>query len=348
MTTTYPPTQQQPNSRYGSGSQGAARTLQKQSNGEKLASLLGWVSIGLGAAETFAPDTVTRLIGARPSTRSRNLMRVLGARELLAGVGILSKPRSADWVRSRVAGDAMDIALLINTLRSSNVKKDRATVATLAVLGVTALDMRATRALESGLGSRNGSDSRRGIKVAKSVTVMRPLEEVYAFWHDFENFPRFMRHLEKVQNLGGGRSRWKARAPAGTTVEWEAVIIQDVVNDIIAWESVEAAEVRNWGSVRFRKAPGDRGTEVHVQLRYDPPGGRVGAAIAKLFHREPGQEIQDDLRAFKQLLETGEITQSDASIHRGMHPAQPSRNPRKAGDFVSIRDYSTSGPGRDE
>jgi len=334
MTTTYPPIEQQRSSRYGRGSQGAAQTLQNGSSGAKLANLLGWFSIGLGAAEALAPDAVARLIGARPSDRTRNLLRVLGARELLSGVGILAKPRSADWVRSRVAGDAMDIALLINTLRSQGVKKDRATVATLAVLGVTALDFRASRELDSGSETKADFDSERGIRVEKSITVGRPLEEVFAFWHDFENFPRFMRHLEKVQNLGDGRTRWKARAPAGMTVEWEAVILQDVANDIIAWESVEAAEVYNKGSVRFRRAPGDRGTEVHVQLHYDPPLGKIGAAFAKLFRKDPGQEIYDDLRSFKQLLETGEITQSDASIHHGKHPAQPSRDPQRAGAYI--------------
>jgi len=132
-----------------------------------------------------------------------------------------------------------------------------------------------------------------------------------------------MAHLESVEVLDNNRSRWKAKAPAGTTVEWEAETIEDRPNELISWRSLPDASIPNSGSVRFKDAPGNRGTEVHVELQYQPPAGKLGSLIAKLFGEEPEQQIKGDLRRFKQVIETGEIVHSDASIHKGMHPAQP-------------------------
>jgi uncharacterized membrane protein len=147
----------------------------------------------------------------------------------------------------------------------------------------------------------------RGIHVEQSVLVHKPAEELYRFWRDVENLPRFMRHLEQVIAHDDRRSRWRAKAPAGTHVEWEAEIINDEPNKTIAWRSLADAAVQNAGSVRFVPAAGDRGTEVHVVIDYIPPAGRVGAMVAKLFGEEPSQQVRDDLRRFKQYMETGEI-----------------------------------------
>lgn len=151
------------------------------------------------------------------------------------------------------------------------------------------------------------------IAVERSTTVMRPREEVYAFWRDLENLPRFMHHLESVENTTPGRSRWTARAPGGT-VEWEAEIVEDTPNERIAWRSLPGADVPNSGSVSFVTAPGDRGTEVRVSLQYAPPAGSAGAAVAKMLGEEPSQQVRDDLRRFKQVLETGEVGLSDGSL----------------------------------
>lgn len=167
------------------------------------------------------------------------------------------------------------------------------------------------------------SSSHKGIHVDRSITVNRPPDEVYRFWHNFENLPLFMRHLEAVRSDGNGRSHWKAKAPAGMTVEWDAEIVEDVPNEIISWQSLEGSEVNNSGTVRLRPAPRGRGTEIHVHVDYEPPGGRVTAALAQLFREEPGQQIQDDLYAFKQVMETGEVLMSDASLIGEPHPAQP-------------------------
>lgn len=156
-----------------------------------------------------------------------------------------------------------------------------------------------------------------------TITVFRSPEEVYGFWHDFENLPRFMSYLESVQVTGAGRSHWKAKTPVGTTVEWDAEIVDDQPNTRIAWRSLEGAELPNTGSVQFKPAPGGRGTEVHVQMRYDPPAGVIGEAIARLFGEVPQEQVKLDLRRFKQVIETGEVVHSDASIHPRPHSAQP-------------------------
>jgi uncharacterized membrane protein len=219
-------------------------------------------------------------------------------------------------------------------MRSEENERGRLAAATAAVAGVTVFDFMTGQQLSkhgNGAGTRYeggraaGSDQRseRGIHVTQAITINRPRNEVYGFWQNFENLPRFMAHLESVQVLDGKRSRWKAKAPAGATVEWEAETIEDRPNELIAWRSLPDATVPNSGSVWFKDAPGNRGTEVLVELTYEPPGGKVGALIAKLFGEEPEQQVKGDLRRFKQVMETGEIVHSDASIHRGLHPAQP-------------------------
>ena len=176
-----------------------------------------------------------------------------------------------------------------------------------------------------------------GIHVLSAITVNRPREEVYRYWHDLENLPTFMAHVRQVTVQPNGRSRWVARGPAGVSIEWEAEIVADQPNENLAWRSCEGADVPNQGSVRFLDAPGGRGTEVRVELRYDPPTGALGAAVAKLFGAEPGQEIAGDLRCFKQVIETGEVLHSDASVHRGRHPGRPSRSSARGESSVPRR-----------
>jgi uncharacterized membrane protein len=150
-----------------------------------------------------------------------------------------------------------------------------------------------------------------GIKVEKSVTIHKEPEALYGFWRNFSNLPRFMKHLESVTETSDGRSHWVAKAPAGMTVEWDAEIINEEENELIAWRSLEGASVPNAGSVRFERAPGNRGSVVRVSLSYEPPGGVLGSKVAKLFGEEPEQQIEEDLRRFKQLMEAGEIASTD-------------------------------------
>ncbi len=150
-----------------------------------------------------------------------------------------------------------------------------------------------------------------GEKSIHVVTVNKPADALYRYWRDFANLPRFMQHLAAVQDLGEGRSHWRAKAPLGQTVEWDATIINEIEDALIAWQSVEGAQISNAGSVRFRPAPGDRGTEVRVTLSYAPPAGKMGVAIAKILGEEPGRQVADDLRRFKQLMEAGELPTND-------------------------------------
>ncbi|BAT55066.1 cyclase/dehydrase [Nostoc sp. NIES-3756] len=156
------------------------------------------------------------------------------------------------------------------------------------------------------------------IKVEKTVTINKPADELYRYWHNFENLPTFMKHLKSVKVYDQKRSHWIANAPLGNNVEWDADILEDRENEFISWVSVEGADVENSGFVRFQKAPGDRGTEVKVVLEYNLPGGGLTAAIAKLFGEEPEQQIGDELRRFKMLMEAGEIatTQGQPSGRR--------------------------------
>ncbi len=144
------------------------------------------------------------------------------------------------------------------------------------------------------------------IHVKKSVTINKSPAELYQFWRNFENLPKFMSHLEAVKNLEGNRSHWMAKAPFGTTVEWDAEITSERENERIGWNSVEGATVPNSGVVEFRPTS-TRGTEVRVVLTYEPPAGKLGAMVAKLFGEEPSQQVYGDLCRFKSMMESGEI-----------------------------------------
>lgn len=286
---------------------------------EQRARRLGFFSLGLGFAQLVAAGPLARLIGLRDNRRSRAALRAIAAREIASGVGLLAKPESSSYLWARVAGDVMDLALLGDSLTSRPASRARVALAGAAVLGIAALDVLSAASL-----SRNGSVQKLvlPIHVVKSITINCAPETVYLFWRDLQNLPRFMAHLESVE-VQNGTSVWRAKAPAGLSVEWQAEITLDRPNQAIAWRSLEGALVPNRGVVRFSLAPGGRGTEVQVELKYDPPGGAVAAAIAKLFGQEPSQQIAGDLRRLKQLLETGGVVHSDASIHAGMHAARP-------------------------
>jgi uncharacterized membrane protein len=142
-----------------------------------------------------------------------------------------------------------------------------------------------------------------GIRVEQSVVIDRPRQELYAFWRNLENLPRFMRHLESVVVIDECRSHWVARGPAGTRVEWDAEIHHEVPNELIAWRTVPGSEVDHAGSVHFEPSASGSGTEVRVVLRYDPAAGLAGAAVAALLGEEPSQQIADDLLRLKDVLE---------------------------------------------
>lgn len=147
----------------------------------------------------------------------------------------------------------------------------------------------------------------KGTRVEESVVIHATPEELYLYWRNFENLPRFMDRLESVRVIDSRRSHWVAKGPAGIDAEWDAEIIHEVPNQLIGWRSVEGSRVANAGSVHFNALPGGHGTEVRVVLRYDPPAGVVGAAIAKLFGEDPANQVDEDLQRFKEVMEAGPV-----------------------------------------
>lgn len=281
---------------------------------ERLANGLGWFSIGLGLAEVLAPGGLANFIGVRDSSKTRTVLRTYGFREIAAGIGILSQRRPAAWMWGRVAGDLLDLSSMAAGEAQST---GRLIGASAAVVGVTALDLYCAKQLSQ----KNGQSS--GTRVTKTIIVNRPPAEAYAFWRNLSNLPRFMAHVEAVEPRGERRSYWRAKGPAGLTVEWEADITEDQPDSRIAWQTLPGSDVYHSGSVAFERAPGGRGTLVRVEMNYAPPGGAITATVAKLFGADPEMLVKGDLHRFRQILETGEVVHSDSSIHSGMHAAQP-------------------------
>jgi uncharacterized membrane protein len=312
--------------------------LAKARSADSLAQGLGWFSIGLGVAQIVAPRGMNRLIGVNDTDRNKNVMRAVGVREIAAGIGLLSDPKPTGFAVARVAGDVMDLAMLANAFRSPENERGKTAFATAAVVGVGLLDVLCSEQLATTVPKvEHPTKTRDSLRIRKSVTVNRPVEEVYAFWRNFENLPRFMKHLESVRNTGEGRSRWKARGATDdvAAVEWDVEIVEDRVNELIAWRTLGISEISGNGSVAFVAAPGGRGTEVHVQLQYTPPAGPVGAKVARFLRDVPGIKLENELYIFKQILETGEVVHSDSSIHKGPHPAQPPSSREKPENLVT-------------
>jgi uncharacterized membrane protein len=315
--------------RQGAGPGGEPNGGQQSSllnvNAEQLARGLAWFSIGLGLAELLAPRAINKISGGRG--QKTGFIRLLGLREIGHGIAIFAqgkKPAAAVW--ARVAGDALDLAVLGAAFAAPDTSKGRVAFATANVLTVGALDVICAQQLSTA----TNTNAEGGTQVRKTIIINRSPEELYQFWHDFENLPRFMTDLESVVVRDGKHSHWVAKAPAGTSVEWDAEITADEPNRLISWRSLEGADVDNSGTVRFEPATGGRGTVVIVEIEYNPPGGVVGATVAKLFGKEPGQQAQEALRCFKQLMETGEVVISEGTVwDNGLltqRPAQPPTN----------------------
>lgn len=229
-------------------------------------------------------------------------------------------PRDADEARARSGQNVGDldkwISLAAGTaLVLAGLGRRRAAGWALVTLGGMLLERGVTghcRVFDAlGLNTAGtGDDTRaalggpRGTLVDEQVTINRPIEELYRFWRNLENLPQFMRHLESVERVTDTLSRWRAWGPGGAIVEWTAEIINEVPNQVIGWRSLEGSDVVSAGSVNFDAA--GPGTHVRVRLQYSPPGGKVGAALARLLGRDAATEIREDLRRFKQLVETGE------------------------------------------
>jgi len=272
---------------------------------ERLAHGLGWFGLTLGAAQLVAPKGLGRMIGVgdRPL-----LMRAMGAREVLSGLGVLGSRHPGLWLGARVGGDMLDMALLVAALSSAANRRVRIGLALAAVAGVAALDLLSSQQVASHPKARLRERPRAGtVPVRVDLVVNKDPDTCYRFWRDFANFPRFMRHVQDVKVLDERRSHWTLSAPAGRSVQWDAEIVEDVPGERIAWKAGPRAAIPNAGVVRFEPATGGRGTIIRVRIHYRPPGGELGSMVAHVFGEAPELQARHDLRRFKQVLETGEV-----------------------------------------
>ena len=304
----------------------SAHQTRKQS---PLANVLGWSSLGLGVPMVTSPGRFLDAIGVKEDATTRTVALGVGLQEHAAAAGILAieRPRPVISLWSRVAGDLTHLGLLAAAWRNKRDDDTRLVAAMASVVAIGALDL--TAALRF---TRNDEVQMEDslMQVRTATTVRAPRDEVYGYWRDFENFPVFMFHLESVEATSDTRSHWKAKGPAGKTIEWDAEITEDRPGEVIAWRSLDGATIQNSGRVRFTPAPGDRGTEIHLELDARLPGGKAGELAGKLFGAEPTQQAKDDLRRFKQVMETGEVVRSDGSPegqnarrHLKQRPAKP-------------------------
>ena len=290
-------------------------------------------SLGLGVTEIMAPRKVAAMSGVPDNRRSRSTIRALGVRELGHAAALYFGPSQLVW--TRVAGDAIDLAALGAGMSNRAASRARGAAAAVGLVGITAVDvLAAVKAQRDGNGHQPAQPGRRDLRAA--VTVWRSPEEVYRFWRDLENLPSFMYHLKSVSVDSAGRSHWVTNSPLGDRVEWDAEITEDVPNERIAWKSLPGTKVDNRGRVEFTPTPDGRGTEIRVTMSYAIPGGTLGKAVATLLGESPEQQVNDDLRRLKQLLETGRVVRSSGSPEgtaavRQIHqrPAQPKQTSKK-------------------
>lgn len=277
----------------------AAPAVRTRFTAARLGVALGWVGVGIGIAELLAPRALAHTTGLPSRPR---LIRAMGVREIVTGAGLLMKPHQSGWRWSRVAGDMLDLSLL--AWISRNHPNRRLTGMAALVAGLTALDMLAA------YDSRQRAPHRETpgvIRIHKSLHIQRPVEACYRFWRNFENFPQFMQHVEAVQVVDATRTHWRIRAPFGQHIEWTAELFSDIPSQQLAWRTLAGSSVEHTGVVRFLPAPDNKSTRIDLDMSYHTPLGKAGLMLAKIFGEAPAQLIDEDLRRFKQLIETGEI-----------------------------------------
>jgi len=305
---------------------------------DRLVRTLGLASAGLGVPMLLRTEAVARFAGVENKAAGLSAVKATGVRELAHAVLLLLGPPGTVW--TRVAGDAVDLTLLRRAISArKGERRQRTTTAAAAVAGIAALDLYA--ALRT-VNQQHGRGRPGPLQLQATVTVKKSPDEVYAYWRDLTNLPTFMLHLRSVTPLGGDdrRSRWEANAPLRRSVTWEAELTSEEPGRRIAWKSLPGSAIDNAGTVHFAPAPGDRGTEVKVVLHYSVPGGRLGQAVAKLLGEEPEQQVRDDLRRFKQVMETGDVVRSEGlpqgtdarhQVAQGSNQAQRHDTARKRG-----------------
>lgn len=303
-------------SEAGNGS-GARKTAARD-----LSRTLGWVSLGLGAAQLAAPGWLVDLIGIEDGGRNRAILRLLGFREVATGAGLLAGSNPTPWMWGRVGGDAIDLALLASTLDDRGTNRQRLAGAAAITAAITAIDAICSAWLTSTPVAR---EARRPepVRVATAITVRAPASRIYEALANAQNLPRFATSFASIDVQDPRLTRWTATLPGGLSLEWGLEITEEEPGERIAWRTREGSTFPASGQIALRPAPADQGTEVRFTAEFAPPGGELGARLGDLFSGAIGTKIHNDLRRFKQLMELGEIVQSDASSARGPHPAQP-------------------------
>ena len=295
--------------------------------GDWLVRVLGWLSAGTAVPLLLTPGGFGMAIGVGDGPRQRAAVTTAGVRELAAAVGLLRWP-SPVWLWARVGGDVMDLGLLGRALGSASnydsydMRHKRRILAALgAVACITGVDVytAATR-----------SPRRAEVRLAASVTVATSASQAHELWRRLEILPSFMAQVDEVTMTGPVTSHWRASAPFGRTVEWDAEITDDVSGEMLAWRSLDNAPIYNEGDVRFTPASGGRGTEIHVTLRYSMSAVGLAVPAARYFGAHPSERLYEELRRFKQVAETGEVVRSEgapggkpARREFPQHPARP-------------------------
>lgn len=258
----------------------------------RLARRLGWFSIGLGAFEILAAESVARYFG----TRRDNVVRAFGAREVINGIGLLVSRSPRPWLWARVAGDVLDAAALSTLWFSGKCPTGRIAGAKAFVGGALALDLWAA--------TRGRRDS--GAHVVRSATIGRSAEELYEYWRDPAKLALIMGHVADIGPAGPKATRWTLKIP-GRPVSWRSEYADERPGELLRWHAGEGEPVESDGVIRFEPAPGDRGTVVRLNFHIAPRGGRAARAAMRALRPVPEVLAARALRRFKSLVETGEL-----------------------------------------
>jgi uncharacterized membrane protein len=278
-------------------SMGTRNRVRARPTTPSLTRFLGWFSLGLGAAELVAPRTVARISGTK---KNCGLIRMYGLREMVAGVGILTRRDPAPWLWMRVGGDLLDLASLVAGGRKGKGLATAGSVA--AVAGVTALDVACAQRATA-----ERADAPRGVRAEANVLIARSPEECYRFWRELRNISRFSIANVSVRETGERTAHASIQLPGGHEYEWDVETVEDEPPQRISWRHLPGGLIEASGSVTFEAAPGGRGTLVRVQVDYDHPAAAAIAPLARFIGKHPDQLLYKSLRRMKQLLEVGEI-----------------------------------------
>lgn len=264
--------------------------LQRYADAPGRVRALAWASIGLGLAQLAAPRRMSRLIGARPAPTT---LRAVGAREIASGVGLLRGPVPTSWLNARLVGDAFDLSALA-LARTTNARRRR--IALAAVAGIAALDLFVRRTLPSPR-----------LRLHHALVINRPAATLYAFWRDPRNLPDVLKNIDEVMAIDERRWHWVARGPLDKRIAWDAEIVDDQPQQMIAWRAVPGSFINTEGAIWFEPLPNNRGTRVVLDMHFQAPGAILTDMLGKLTGDAPSQQVYEALRRFKQIMETGEV-----------------------------------------